>query len=266
MPVPGSNPGEPTIVEFSFQDIEDLITELSISGCKPSTIRDMRKRLTEFAEFCCYRYNLNNIKIYLEKYKKNYSIDHKIKILQDIKRLTARFNPELAKRIRPPKPPKRRKIVIKREHIQNLLNQAENLTKTEHLRLKAAILLSASSGLRAMELNKLTAKNIEIENRTIYLEAEITKDFEDRITFFNNEAKEALTEFLTDFKPKNKIFPESTLKKSFKKFKMNTELRIKHMRKFFSQQSDRLGMPTAVKKMLMGHSMSRDVDLSHYDF
>ena len=47
------------------------------------------------------------------------------------------------------------------------------------------------------------------------------------------------------------------------------------MRKFFSQQSDRLGMPTAIKKILMGHVVGDeefviprglDVDLSHYDF
>jgi len=46
------------------------------------------------------------------------------------------------------------------------------------------------------------------------------------------------------------------------------------MRKFFSQQSDRLGMPTAIKKILMGHVVSNeeyvlsasDIDLGHYDF
>jgi len=43
-------------------------------------------------------------------------------------------------------------------------------------------------------------------------------------------------------------------------------LRMMHIRKFFSQQSDRLGMPTAVKKILMGHSLLGDVDLNHYDF
>ena len=38
------------------------------------------------------------------------------------------------------------------------------------------------------------------------------------------------------------------------------------MRKFFYQQSGRLGMPTAVKRMLMGRSLRGDVDLQHYAF
>ena len=41
---------------------------------------------------------------------------------------------------------------------------------------------------------------------------------------------------------------------------------MKYMRKFFSQQSDRLAIPTAVKKILMGHSLRGDVDLGYYDF
>jgi len=43
-----------------------------------------------------------------------------------------------------------------------------------------------------------------------------------------------------------------------------TNLRVKDLRKFFSQEADRRGMPTSIKKLLMGHSINGDVDLMHY--
>jgi len=170
-----------------------------------------------------------------------------------------------ADKIKLPKAPKRRRIVVKIKDLKRLLSQVEQLNYAMALRTKAAILLSATSGIRAEELYKLTLENIDIENRTIYITAEIAKDYEDRVTFFSEEAKTALIEYLDNVKRMtSRLFPESNIKRALQQ--LNTKLRIKHMRKFFSQQSDRLGMPTAVKKILMDHSTRNDVDLSHYDF
>ena len=45
----------------------------------------------------------------------------------------------------------------------------------------------------------------------------------------------------------------------------NYNLKVKHLRKFFSQEWDRRGGPTSIKKILMGHSLKGDVDLNHYN-
>jgi integrase/recombinase XerD len=42
-------------------------------------------------------------------------------------------------------------------------------------------------------------------------------------------------------------------------------LQVKDLRKFFSQEWDRRGGPTSIKKILMGHSLRNDVDLMHYN-
>jgi hypothetical protein len=42
-------------------------------------------------------------------------------------------------------------------------------------------------------------------------------------------------------------------------------IRVKDFRKYFSQEWDRRGGPTNIKKILMGHSMHGDVDLMHYN-
>ena len=72
----------------------------------------------------------------------------------------------------------------------------------------------------------------DIDERIIFIPLNLRKILK-TVTFFSEEAQQAVEEY---------------------------------MRKFFSQQSDRLGMPTAIKKILMGHSLRGDVDLSHYDF
>ncbi|WP_245526129.1 tyrosine-type recombinase/integrase [Archaeoglobus profundus] len=155
--------------------------------------------------------------------------------------------------------------MIKVEHVRDLLREIdEKLSGPYRLKLKSAVLLSATSGLRAEELYKLRLEDIDLENRTIFVRAEIAKDYEDRVTFFSKEAQDVLEEYLNTFKPSNPLFSKKSLLHQFSK--LDTRLRMKHMRKFFSQQSDRLGMPTAVKKILMGHSTAGDVDLSHYDF
>lgn len=117
--------------------------------------------------------------------------------------------------------------------------------------------------MRAVELYRLKRENIDLSNRTVYVKAEIAKDYEDRVTFFSKEAQKVLKEYFEGHSDE-RLFPKKSILYHFNK--LDTNLRIKHMRKFFSQQSDRLGMPTAVKKILMGHSLRGDVDLSHYDF
>ncbi|MDI9645645.1 MAG: tyrosine-type recombinase/integrase [Archaeoglobales archaeon] len=161
-----------------------------------------------------------------------------------------------------PKIPKQLKTVIKIGDVQKILIQANALPHPYNLRLKAAILLTATSGLRAEEVYKLEREDFDLENRTIYLKAEKTKDFEERLVFFSEETKSALKQYfeVSDYV----LFPKKSIAYWFKK--IETPLRLKHMRKLSSQQSDRLGMPTAVKKLLMGHSLQGDVDLNHYDF
>jgi integrase/recombinase XerD len=248
---------------------------MAIKGVSEGHLRDTATRLYDFAEWCSYRFNLNDIKIYINELKRNYSPSYIRKVVIDIRRLLKHLNHPLSDDIELPKTPKRRKIVIKVKDIQKLLEEVDELpVRSMRLRTRAAILLAATSGLRAEELYKLRSSDIDIEGRTVYIRPEVAKDNEERVTFFSVEAQIAIKEFFDNYKPKS-IYPfsESTLRKSFEK--IASPLRIKHMRKFFSQQSDRLGMPTAIKKMLMGHVVgddefvivrSGDVDLAHYDF
>ena len=58
-----------------------------------------------------------------------------------------------------------------------------------------------------------------------------------------------------------KLFSQSHISRLFK----DAPVHVKDLRKFFSQEWDRRGGPTSIKKILMGHSLRGDVDLMHYN-
>jgi integrase/recombinase XerD len=85
-----------------------------------------------------------------------------------------------------------------------------------------------------------------------------------RISFFSIEAQDALSEYLDYYNHQDilkVLFCQSHLSRIFK----NSPIKIKDFRKYFSQEWDRRGGPTSIKKILMGHSMRGDVDLMHYN-
>jgi len=202
--------------------------------------------LTRFFEGTSYQLKDSDIIIYINQLKEEFALKTVRNHLICIRRFLSFIDHPIAEHIRLPKIPKRRKTIVKVNHIRELLENVEGLRDKFKLRLKAAILLSATSGLRAEELYKLKLNDIDLENRTVYVKAEIAKDFEDRVTFFSLEAQRALQEYINIVNTSH-IFPKKSV--NYHLQKLNSPLRLKHMRKFFSQQSDRLGMPTAAKKI-----------------
>ena len=83
------------------------------------------------------------------------------------------------------------------------------------------------------------------------------------MVFFNEEAKKELEKLLRmQVFP---ILPERIIQRFYVSRKDKTDgLLAKHLRKYFSATCDKLGMPTGVKKRLMGYSINGDIDLLHY--
>ncbi|MBO8180664.1 MAG: tyrosine-type recombinase/integrase [Archaeoglobus sp.] len=247
-----------------MEQFDEFVKRLQLSHISDQEITAYKSAIQSFLEACSYRLTDDRIIIYINRLKEEFEPKTVRNKLIKIRRFLKFINHPLADDVKLPKIPKRRKNVIKVGHIRNLLNKAEELREPYRSRLKCAVLLSATSGLRAEELYKLRLNDIDVEDRVIRVRAEIAKDFEDRVTFFSEEAKEALIYYLEITGGRDYLFSKKSL--NYHLAKLSDSLRMKHMRKFFSQQSDRLGMPTAVKKILMGHSLRGDVDLSHYDF
>lgn len=60
----------------------------------------------------------------------------------------------------------------------------------------------------------------------------------------------------------NVLFGITHLERLFR----NAPIRIKDLRKFFSQEWERRGGSTGIKKIPMGHSLKGDVYLMHYNY
>ena len=139
-----------------------------------------------------------------------------------------------------------------------------------NIRMKALILLGSASGLRAEELYQLTTDDIDIDNRTIHINhnpnnGQSTKTKQSRVSFFNKETRQALSDYITYFNNSNilrVLFSQGRMEKLFK----DAPIQVKDLRKYFSQEWDRRGGPTSIKKILMGHSLKGDVDLMHYNY
>jgi integrase/recombinase XerD len=139
------------------------------------------------------------------------------------------------------------------------------------LQVKAIILLGSTSGMRAEELYQLTLDDIDLNNKIVRINhnptnGQSTKTKQSRVSFFTDDARNALTEYIEFYQQNNGLkclFSQTHIERLFRNG--NASILVKDLRKYFSQQWDRLGGPTSVKKILMGHSLKGDVDLMHYN-
>ncbi len=160
------------------------------------------------------------------------------------------------------------------------------LDHTGDARLKAAILLMLTSGLRVGEMCQLSIIDIDLKNKTVHVSDLIAKTGVARTTFFTDECKDALEAYLKEreayiersktftprlkreFKESELVFPvtpnairnglNATLKKAglFQIDPRTNRANIHphSFRKYFSSTLKLSGMPDDIVEYLMGHS------------
>ena len=202
---------------------------------------------------------------YLEQLKDKYSTSSYRKRAYQIKRFLQSLNVDWAEHIRPPAEPTKLPKRIIYDMITDTLNYFKGHQYEKQMR--AIILLGSSSGMRPEEMYQLTQDDIDLDQRIVRINhdpdnCQTVKTKQSRITFFSTEAQQALTEYLQYFNNGcilSVLFGKTHVERAF----TPSPIRVKDLRKFFSQQWDRQGGPTSIKKMLMGHSS--DVDSLHYN-
>jgi integrase/recombinase XerD len=262
------NPWPPPCEGIDIDKLEEFIKIRSLSGISPRVYKEIKRILSHYIKNVNNKINKKKSLEYFTYLKDNKSISYYRKqvyqILKFLKYLGVSWTDEI---ILPPEPyyiP----IRISQEEINETLNYFKS--HSYFPRYKSLILLGCNSGLRAEELYQLKPCDINLKERIIYInhnpkDNQSTKTSRSRISFFNNETKIALEKYLNYFNDGNHLkllYPRTRVEKQFK----NTLIRVKHLRKFFSQEWDRRGGPTSIKKILMGHSMKGDVDLMHYNY
>jgi integrase/recombinase XerD len=188
--------------------------------------------------------------------------------MYQIKKFLNHLKVDWANEIKLPKNPVYSPKRVSNSDIRNILLFFQ---KNPHfLQAKALVLLGIASGLRPEELYQLNPKDIDLKNRIVRVNhnpqnGQTTKTKHSRVSFFNKETLSTLEEYLSFFNngcAYSQLFPQTTITRLFNK----APIRVKHLRKYFSQEWDRRGGPTSIKKIIMGHSRKGDVDLMHYNY
>jgi integrase len=135
---------------------------------------------------------------------------------------------------------------------------------------KAIFLFFATTGLRRKELFNLKIKDVDFEKRMIIPEKDSSRTKMSWITFYNDEAEEALREYLGSFnglEKDRKLFPvtETYFKKRCKAFERKTGIRItpQILREWFACEMGRLGVPDRYVDAFCGR-VPRSVLARHY--
>ena len=239
----------------------------AINGISKNWKRDINSILTKYLTYVDWNIDKTRTISYIATIQKQYSICAFRKQCYQIRRFLNYLNIEWADNIQPPKEPEHRPTRITTDNIGETIEFLKGGNR--QLQLQALIHLGIDSGMRAKELYQLHPEDIDLANRIIYInhnpgKGQTTKTGKSWISFFTEQIQRVLSDYLTYFNSgclDKKLFAKRTIQKEFK----TAPIRVKQLRKYFSQEWDRQSGPTSIKKLLMGHSTRGNVDLSHYN-
>jgi integrase/recombinase XerD len=249
------------------QQLKEFLSLREIQGLCDEWINGINRYLTRFLDYVDWSADREKTIKYLTQERQHYSTSTYRKNIYQIRKFLLFCGYSWVNEIQLPREPE---IVIK--HIST-----DDILKTLHLidsknnpeRYTALILLGATSGLRSQEMYQLTPDDIDLTNRTVYVhhapsEGKTTKTKHSRVSFFTPVAQEKISIYLRIYRDDSRqcpLFPKDQCIQALK----YTPIRVKDLRKYFSQEWDRRSGPTGAKKLLMGHSLRGDVDLCHYN-
>jgi len=247
--------------------VEKYFALREVNGVSKRWLCKLRGWINHYLEYVDYGITETKTLDYLKILMDRHSVNSYRKKVYQIRRFLQYLDCDWASNIKPPAEPFYMPHRISTQDIEKTLSYFEN---NEYFKqVKAIIYLGISSGMRAMEMYQLNPDDIDIDNRVVYINhnpvnGQTTKTKRSRMAFFNEEAQRSLSEYLDYFhngSSLKKLFSMTHLERLFS----TAPIRVKDLRKFFSQEWDRRGGPTSIKKILMGHSLRNDIDLMHYN-
>ena len=262
--------GSCNVYRLGTDVIEGIVTEMKIQNLSDDYINKVSRVMHEFYNYCGGEVNREKLLTFLEYIKSRYSVKTYRDYCLFVRKYLERSGCELYKLIKLPKLEKKlNNIKIEKRDILNLLSMIDGLYsdnkigKKRYMMLRSFVLLGAETGMRAYELYRLKIKDIDINNNMIIVRN--TKTKEERITFFNNDAKRELLKYIKLLKKDDTLFYRYAIEYIFGKYLRGQKITPKMLRKFFSQEWTRKGGDSVIKKVLMGHSLN-DIDLNHYNY
>jgi len=234
--------------------LSEYLNIIKLKGLTNKHINEVRRYLTSYLQYINYRIDKTKSLQYFAYLKDNYSVSSYRKLTYQILKFLRQHKIGWADEIKLPSDPIYYPTYISKEMIESTIAY---FRKHEYnLRFKALIGLGIDSGLRAEELYQLTPEDIDIENQIVRINhnpnnGQSTKTKQSRVSFFTDNTKLILLEYLNFFDNScnlSRLFPQRWIERKFR----DAPIKVKQLRKFFSQEWDRRGGPTSIKKILRG--------------
>jgi len=255
------------VFHMEEKDLEEYLSTIELSGITIGHKKEVKRYLSRYLDYLDNCIDKHRSLVYFKQIKEDYSTATYKKEMYQILKFLTYLGIDWAKTIQLPSDPIYTPKRITKDIIQQTLSYFEG--NPYYKQIQALILLGISSGMRAEEIYQLNLDDIDLDNRVVHINhipmnGQTTKTQRSRVSFFTEETKQAFSEYLTYFNSDNrldKLFSQTHMIRLFK----GAPIRVKDLRKYFSQEWDRRGGPTSIKKILMGHSLKGDVDLMHYN-
>jgi integrase/recombinase XerD len=256
------------LTRIEEKTVDEYLDIKALSGVTNSHLYETKRFLNHYLKYVNFKIDKSKSLQYFAYLKDNYKISTYRKTVYQILKFLNFIKIDWTNEIKLPAEPIYIPKHISNDDIKSTLDYFKQ--NKYYTRFKAVILLGITSGIRAQELYQLNIEDIDLNNRSVKINhyphnGQTTKTKKSRISFFTNEAKVALEEYIEYYNNGNDLkvlFPQIWLERKFRP----TSIRVKYLRKYFSQEWDRRGGPTSIKKILMGHSLRNDVDLMHYNY
>ena len=254
----GSNPVQ-SMKKITDESIGEFLAILKLKGVTNKHIKEVERYLRNYKKYIFPVINKSKSLEYFSLLQKQNSIAYYKRQMYQLLKFLRFLKVEWATEIKLPNNPIYSVRRLSEKDIEAALNYFG-----DNVQMKALVLLGANSGLRALELFQLSSIDVDLEKRAVFVRHEpengkTTKTKRSRISFFNLDTQKVLKKYI-ETNPQ-RLFAQKTCNRKFK----NAPLKVKDLRKFFSQEWDRRGGPTSIKKIIMGHSLKGDVDLMHYN-
>jgi len=147
--------------------------------------------------------SVDDVRHFLKYWKDNHSPSYGA-MLNSLRRFFRDFlnYPDIVRTFKYPPPPLPDKVVLSKEQLQQFYNTLSTLKE------KAYFLMLATTGLRRSEVLKLEKTDISFDTRMVRPKPHEGRTKHSWITFFNDETKSVLKEYLETIKSEsNRLFP-----------------------------------------------------------
>jgi integrase/recombinase XerD len=248
--------------------LSEYLNIVELKGHCNKHIYEMNRFLNHYLDYVDYKIDKSKSIQYFRLLKDKYAVSSYRKQVYQILKFLRHLKVDWTGEIELPSEPTYYPKKISENDINDALKYFEE--QEYYIRVKALVLLGSASGLRAEELYQLSTEDIDIQHRIIHINhnpnnGQSTKTKQSRVSFFNKQTQQAIREYINHFNSNNNLkvlFSQGRMEKLFR----DAPIKVKDLRKYFSQEWDRRGGPTSIKKILMGHSLKGDVDLMHYNY